>query len=588
MSFLYNCVEEVYEKRRDSTPSELTGTKVSSVYAIGNGFSTSAELANLIDAQETSLQAYLLMDLQQQVFTIQTRFFAHSREQALKDYNDVTKSMLLKVLEAKQFVPISSYSCKKLKALSSVTLTPETLTALFKRLRRESELLFSRIGSMTAQLMQVFVEAVLAQISDKEQVLEAIRNEVYHCVEEDERMREFQTSLVNVYLVCADAEAAKDPEKINLMANREEAQQSQVEVTRILIDQEIQDFSAALEQKLEADPAAVEDDRGEVTVDSLSQSIYRLANMVSQKCVTEAQITILTTILGLEGKEDEDDEDLDLDSPVDDFVFNPENMNNECNEFMLVLNNYRQTQSRPAAGARPKLSLTGQTGNTLETSLKSIRKENENKKARLSAALSERKTESPAAEKYQDLRVWCERSMTAMEKSYENLLSELQVQHLKEKDGLKREKEQALAEETRATLSALDAMRKAHESEVQKEVEKFKKEFLSELRSKECIGALQSEYQVDRDEIRREILSVTNEASWPQAAVESGGGTEEESSGPPRAPRLTRSPSCPRLYSTLSLASPTKSSGGESGEEPLKSPLTGMVANRKRVFETEY
>jgi hypothetical protein len=41
------------------------------------------------------------------------------------------------------------------------------------------------------------------------------------------------------------------------------------------------------------------------------------------------------------------------------------------------------------------------------------------------------------------------------------------------------DKEQALAEETRATLAALDAMRKAHESEVRREVDKFKAEFLA-------------------------------------------------------------------------------------------------------------
>ena len=99
--------------------------------------------------------------------------------------------------------------------------------------------------------------------------------------------------------------------------------------------------------------------------------------------------------------------------------------------------------------------------------------------------------------------------MTAMEKSYESLLHDLQTQHSKEKDSLKREKETALAEETQATLAALDAMRKAHESEVQKEVGKFKKEFLAEFQANACIGALQSEYQSDRAEIKREILSVT-------------------------------------------------------------------------------
>lgn len=41
------------------------------------------------------------------------------------------------------------------------------------------------------------------------------------------------------------------------------------------------------------------------------------------------------------------------------------------------------------------------------------------------------------------------------------------------------DKEQALAEETRATLAALDAMRKAHENEVRREVDKFKADFLA-------------------------------------------------------------------------------------------------------------
>jgi len=575
MSFLYRSVEDVYEMRRECTQPEITGTKVCSVYDAATGFCNGAQLANIIETQQTSLQAYLLLDLQQQLSNIQTRFFAFNREQTLKDYNDVTQTLLLKVLESKQFVPLSSNSCKKLKTLSTVSLGSEALAAMFRRLKREAHSLFSRIGTVTNDLVHILSDSVGSQLSDKELILEGIKSEVFNMIEEDERMREFQTSLVNIYLICSDCETGRDPERVNLMANREEALQSQAEVTRILIDQEITDLTSALNLQLRLldQEEGSGSEKEDLSMDNLSQSIMKIASMVSQKCVTEAQITILNTILSLEDKEgDETSEDGDLDQ-IEDFVFNPENMNNECNEFMLVLNNYRQTQSK-SVGSRPKLSLTGQSGATLENNLQSIRMENETKKARLSAAISEkRSTETPQEEKYQDLRVWCEKSMTAMEKSYENLLNELQVQHCKEKDGLKKEKESALAEETRATLSALDAMRKAHESEVQKEVEKFKKEFLSELRSKECIGALQSEYQEDRDEIKREILSVAD--NWQDDDI--------------RPTKLSRSPSCPRLYSTLSLATPPRSSeGGENSDEPLKSPLTGMVANRKRVFETEY
>ena len=146
---------------------------------------------------------------------------------------------------------------------------------------------------------------------------------------------------------------------------------------------------------------------------------------------------------------------------------------------------------------------------------------------------------------------------------------------------MRKEKEQALAEETQATLAALDAMRKAHESEVNKEVEKFKKEFLADHQSKASIGALQTEYQTSRNEIKREMLSVTG---WDSSDAGEG-------PAPAPAPQLTRSPSCPRLYGALSLTTPPTidtATAAATDSEPLSSPLTGMVANRKRVFEIEY
>merc|ERR1719394_1289989 len=161
----------------------------------------------------------------------------------------------------------------------------------------------------------------------------------------------------------------------------------------------------------------------------------------------------------------------------------------------------------------PKYS-NASNGEMLETNLKSIRKENENKKARLSAALEDKRVDTEAS----GLRSWCEKSMTAMEKSYESLLHDLQTQHSKEKESLKGEK--------------------------------FKKEFLAEFKANACIGALQSEYQSDRAEIKREILSVT---SGDVSSVGWGEGSTSGEEARPTTTKLTRSPSCPRLYSSLSL-----------------------------------
>lgn len=71
---------------------------------------------------------------------------------------------------------------------------------------------------------------------------------------------------------------------------------------------------------------------------------------------------------------------------------------------------------------------------------------------------------------------------------------------------MREDKEQALAEETQATLAALDVMRKAHEAEVQREVAKFKQELgrrqqselleLTERLSMKCLEATALEEQL--------------------------------------------------------------------------------------------
>ena len=212
-----------------------------------------------------------------------------------------------------------------------------------------SHQVFSNIGSMTQDIITILTTAIHNDVSDKETIVDNIKCEVLNLIEEDDRMREFQNNAVNIFLIGADNDIGKDTERINLIANHEEAFQSQAEVARILIDQEIHDLVTAIDARSDNTeqhsffiPTKDLND-----VESLSECIIKIASMLSQKCITEAQITILNTILGAEQNTDNvmDDEDDNNDS-VANFVFSPEDMNNECNEFMLVLNNYRQ-QSVP-------------------------------------------------------------------------------------------------------------------------------------------------------------------------------------------------------------------------------------------------
>lgn len=104
------------------------------------------------------------------------------------------------------------------------------------------------------------------------------------------------------------------------------------------------------------------------------------------------------------------------------------------------------------------------------------------------------------------LQLLCERVLVAMEQWHRRTLQDLREAHNRELQILRQDKEQALAEETQATLAALDAMRKAHEAEVQREVARFKQDFvrqqrdelmeLSERLSVKCLEAAALEEQL--------------------------------------------------------------------------------------------
>ncbi|KAJ8722401.1 hypothetical protein PYW07_003581 [Mythimna separata] len=99
-----------------------------------------------------------------------------------------------------------------------------------------------------------------------------------------------------------------------------------------------------------------------------------------------------------------------------------------------------------------------------------------------------------------------------MESSHRRIVREMEDKHRAEREQLRLDKEQALAEETRATLAALDAMRKAHESEVRREVDKFKAEFLSRGAHSD-LAQLSGRHQQEMEEIKREILSLSEKYS---------------------------------------------------------------------------
>ncbi|XP_072881926.1 uncharacterized protein [Hemitrygon akajei] len=82
-------------------------------------------------------------------------------------------------------------------------------------------------------------------------------------------------------------------------------------------------------------------------------------------------------------------------------------------------------------------------------------------------------------EKYEkdleNLKATCERGFSAMEESHQKVIEELHRQHQRELENLKEDKERLLAEETAATISAIEAMKNAHRLELDRELERIRK-----------------------------------------------------------------------------------------------------------------
>ncbi|KAG4072582.1 hypothetical protein HA402_004671 [Bradysia odoriphaga] len=113
----------------------------------------------------------------------------------------------------------------------------------------------------------------------------------------------------------------------------------------------------------------------------------------------------------------------------------------------------------------------------------------------------------------EQLRTLCEKGLVAMESSHRRIINDLEEKHRQEIQRLLCEKEQALAEETQATLAALDAMRKAHQNEVQREIARFKAEFVRQFQKGGQPSEAYKGNEEELDEVREEILSLSEKYS---------------------------------------------------------------------------
>ncbi|KAJ6659010.1 hypothetical protein lerEdw1_019647 [Lerista edwardsae] len=103
----------------------------------------------------------------------------------------------------------------------------------------------------------------------------------------------------------------------------------------------------------------------------------------------------------------------------------------------------------------------------------------------------------------------CERSLAEMETSHQQVMAELQRHHQRETERLQKEKERLLMEEAAATAAAIEALKKAHREELNKE--------LGRTRSFQKAGVdpdtLRRQHQSDVESLKRELQVLSEQYS---------------------------------------------------------------------------
>ncbi|XP_068099668.1 myosin phosphatase Rho-interacting protein isoform X9 [Hyperolius riggenbachi] len=109
------------------------------------------------------------------------------------------------------------------------------------------------------------------------------------------------------------------------------------------------------------------------------------------------------------------------------------------------------------------------------------------------------------------LQATCERGFAAMEETHQKKIEDLQRQHHRELEKLRDEKERLLAEETAATISAIEAMKNAHREELERELEKTHRSQVSSLNSD--VDSLRRQYLEELQSVQRELEVLSEQYS---------------------------------------------------------------------------
>ncbi|NXX22230.1 MPRIP protein, partial [Podargus strigoides] len=143
----------------------------------------------------------------------------------------------------------------------------------------------------------------------------------------------------------------------------------------------------------------------------------------------------------------------------------------------------------------------------LEAQMNVMRDELENKHLEGNASTLREKYQKD----FENLKATCERGFAAMEETHQKKIEDLQRQHQRELEKLRDEKDRLLAEETAATISAIEAMKNAHREELERELEKSQRSQISSVNAD--IEALRRQYLEELQSVQRELEVLSEQYS---------------------------------------------------------------------------
>uniref|UniRef100_A0A8D2CFS0 Myosin phosphatase Rho-interacting protein n=2 Tax=Sus scrofa TaxID=9823 RepID=A0A8D2CFS0_PIG len=164
-------------------------------------------------------------------------------------------------------------------------------------------------------------------------------------------------------------------------------------------------------------------------------------------------------------------------------------------------------QGRAAAGEAESVTGLRERIQELEAQLDATREELEHRGPAGSAVTLQEERQRD----FESLKATCERGFAAMEETHQKKIEDLQRQHQRELEKLREEKDRLLAEETAATISAIEAMKNAHREEMERELEKSQRSQISSVNSD--IEALRRQYLEELQSVQRELEVLSEQYS---------------------------------------------------------------------------